>query len=129
VTATDYIDLAAMAENLITESGREVTVVRYKQSADDSAKPWHGPGDPTTVPDATDTVYAAFVAPGSMGKYAQDVDAMKRCEQACLVGPGASFDLTTADEVVDGGVRWHVESATVVKPGATVLLYMLGLRR
>lgn len=131
--STDYTELAVLAQALIDENGRLITFNRYKQAPADVAKPWRGPGDPTTVPGATDEVRGVFVGvnrstPG-MGLDFISEDVLKRAEQCCLVGPTVGYDLTTANEVVDGGVHWKVEFVEVLKPGDTVLLYAVGLKR
>jgi hypothetical protein len=128
----DYVELAGIANTLIADAGRDVTVNRYRQTPADAAKPWRGPSSPTTTPDATTTVKAVFVSPGgapSLGLKAIDVDLMKRTEEICLIGPGATYDLGTANEVVDGGVHKRVLFVETLKPGDTVLLYVLGVAR
>jgi hypothetical protein len=122
----DYAELAAIATDLIAEAGREVTIIRFQQAPDDAAKPWRGPADPRGTPDATDDVVAAFVSPSA--KFI-DSDLIKRSQAACLVGPGANFDLATANEVIDGDTHWRITAVEVVKPGDTILLYIIGVSR
>jgi len=124
----DYAELATLAQELIDDAGRDVTIVRFKQSANDSAKPWQGPGSPTTVPNATATVKAVMAAQG-LGFKGMDQDLMKKAEQFCLVGPTAGFDLATANAVIDGSTHWRVLFIEMLKPADTVLLYIMGLGR
>jgi hypothetical protein len=75
---------------------------------------------------------ATFVSPGdapSLGLKAIDADLLKRCQQICLIGPEATFDLGTANEVLDGSVHWKIEFVATLKPGAIVLLYVIGVSR
>jgi hypothetical protein len=128
----DYLELATLANTLIAETGRTVTVNCYRQIPADSAKPWKGPTSPTTTPSATDTPKAVFVGASGgppLGIRSADDDLMKRAQEICLIGPGASYDLQTANEVVDGSVHWSVLFVDVLKPGDTVLLYIVGLAR
>lgn len=126
---TDFNEIAALAQQLINENGRLVTFSRYDQSPPDPTKPWRGPADPSTVPDATDSVRAVFVGSGSLGLSAKNEDLMKRCEQACLVGPSATFDLATANEIVDNGVHWRIEFVETLKPAEVTCVYVMGLKR
>jgi hypothetical protein len=128
----DYVELAALAKSLIDEAGRSITVIRFKQTANEPAKPWKGPGDPTAVPDASATVRAVFVGASggpSLGISAQHKDLLARCKEVCLVDPLASFDLSTANVIVDGGVHSKIEFVDVLKPADTVVLYIIGVSR
>ena len=128
----DYVELAQIAKSLIADAGRDVTFNRFKQSASDPAKPWKGPGDPSAVPDATATVKAVFVGASggpSLGISAINQDLLKRCKEVCLVDPTATFDLSTANEIVDGGVHSKIEFVDVLKPAGTVVLYVVGVSR
>jgi hypothetical protein len=128
----DYFELAALAKILIDDAGRSITVIRFKQTANEPAKPWKGPGDPTTVPDASSVVRGVFVGASggpSLGISAQHKDLLVRCKEICLVDPLASFDLSTADEIVDGGVHWKIEFVDILKPADTVVLYIIGVSR
>ncbi len=131
--STDYTEIAVLAQGLIDENGRLVTFNRRKQEAADPAKPWRGPGDPSAVPDATNEVRAVFVGVNrstpALGLEFVSEELLKRAEECCLVGPTASFDLATADELVDGTTHWKIEFVQVLKPGDTVLLYAVGLKR
>lgn len=131
--STDYSEIVTLAQELIDENGRLVTFNRFKQEPADVAKPWRGPGSPTTVPDATDEVRAVFVGVGrstpEFGLEFVSEALLKRAEECCLVGPTVGFDLQTADELVDGTVHWKIEFVSVLTPGDTVLLYAVGLKR
>jgi len=124
----DYAEIATDVVTLIVDAGRDVTIVRYRQTPADASKPWRGPTDPTTTPDATTTVRAVAAASG-LGFKALDKDLMKRASEFYLVGPGATFDLTTANEVIDGGVHKRIEFVELLKPANTVLLYIVGVSR
>ncbi len=126
--AMDYAELATVATDLIAETGRIVTVTRFRQTPADANKPWEGPS-PSGDPDATDEVTATFVGYADSGFKCPDEDLAKRIEEVCFIGPGASFDVTTANEVMDGTVHKKVLWADRVKPGDTVLLYVLGIGR
>ena len=61
MAATDWTELVATAQGLIDDNGRDVTLIRFNQTPGDANKPWAGPDDPRTTPDATTTVKGCFV--------------------------------------------------------------------
>lgn len=126
-----YTEMAAVAQELIDENGRDVTVIRFKQAPADASKPWEGPDDPRTTPDATDIVKGCFVpvSGSGLGKETIDADALKRTGDVCLIGPGAGFDLATADELIDGSVHKKITFVQTLKPATTVLIYYVGVER
>jgi len=130
-----YGDIAADALSLINGTGRQVTFNRFDQTPANSGKPWEGPADPSASPDATASVFAAFVPPSdadSLGLSGIDQDLLKRTEQICIVAPGTvnpPFDLGTANECSDGSVKWKVTFTETLAPGDIVLLYFIGVSR
>lgn len=127
----DYTEMAAVAQELIDDNGRDVTLIRWKQAPADANKPWEGPDDPRGTPDATNTIKGCFVptSGSGLGKDTIDEDALKRTAEVCLIVPGAGFDLATANELIDGGVHKKITFVQTLKPGATVLLYYMGVDR
>jgi hypothetical protein len=131
----DYEELAQTAKELVDEAGRSVTIIRFNQTPADSGKPWHGPTSPRGTPDATATVIGCFVplsTGSSLGLDSLDIDLMKRTTEVCLVAPGTTsppFDLTTANEIVDGGINKKVSFVRRLKPADTTLLYFIGIER
>jgi hypothetical protein len=127
----DYTEMASVAQELIDDNGRDVTIIRFGQTPADSNKPWKGNTTPRATPDATDTVKGCFVplAGSGLGIDTIDSDILKRTEEVCLVGPGATFDLRTADEVQDGSVYKKVTFVQMLKPADTVLMYYIGVER
>jgi len=127
----DYVEMAAVAQELIDDNGRDVTLIRFKQAPADANKPWEGPDNPRTTPDATTTVKGCFVplAGSGLGKDTLDADILKRTNEVCLIGPGAGFDLATADELIDNSIYKKITFVKTLKPAATVLLYYVGIER
>jgi hypothetical protein len=127
----NYTEMAAVAQELIDDNGRTVTLIRHKQAPADANVPWEGPDDPRTVPDATDDVIGCFVPISGSGlaKETIDEDALKRTQDVCLIGPGASFDLATADELIDGTVHKKITFVQTLKPATIVLMYFVGVER
>jgi len=129
--AIDYTEMAAVAQSLIDANGRTVTVIAWKETPADAAKPWEGPDDPRGTPANTDDVKGCFVplAGSGLGTDTIDADALKRTYEVCMIGPGASFDLATANELIDSTVHKRVTFVQTLKPGSTVLMYYLGVGR
>ncbi len=127
----DMTEMAAVAQEVVDDNGRNVTAIRWKQTAADANKPWEGPDDPRGTPDASDVVKGCFVGMSGSGlsKETIDADALKRTRDVCLIGPGASFDLATANELIDGSVHKRITFVQTLKPSDTVLLYYVGVER
>lgn len=130
--ALDYGDFVATAQELIADAGRTCTFKVMSATPVDPSKPWNGPSAPTAA--STLSTYAAFVpASGSgLGKDVMEDMLLHRAEQVCLVAPAAAdpaFDFSACHLVDDGGVSWRVVNAHVLRPGATAVLYALGLAR
>ena len=118
------------AIRLIEKYGREVTLIRFDQTPADGLKPWAGPADPRATPDETVTIPAAFVEPtslSSMGITTVDDDLLKRLDKVCLIAPavGSSYDLSTFNEIIDDGTNHKIFRVSTLKPGNTVLLYIV----
>ncbi|MGD9210524.1 MAG: hypothetical protein PVI90_07100 [Desulfobacteraceae bacterium] len=125
-------DLAAVQE-LIQDSGRQITFIRFKQDPQESDKPWKGPVDPRTIPDAVITLWGVFIQPAGMydlGFDAVDQDLLKKVKAICLVAPESAnpaFDIATADELLDGTEYKKIEFVKTLRPSATTLLYYVGI--
>lgn len=124
----DYAELVAVAQELIEGTGREVTFQKLSATAADTNKPWRGAATPT-VESAADLI-ATFVPAtgGGMGRELVSEEMLKRVDQVCLVAPSA-YDMEDFNTVVDGGVTWGVEWVYQLKPGSTVLLWVLGVKQ
>ena len=124
--------LIATAQRLITENGREVTFVQFDSTPGDANKPWNGPTDPRAAPDSTlvlDAVFVAAGAAGGLGLSETVSDLLKRSDQIMIISPGASADMSIYQEVIDGGERWKVVGVETLKPGSSVLINYVGVKR
>lgn len=135
--AVDYQKAAQLALRLISENGREVTLVKLGQAASDPAKPWRGNPDARTTPEAEAIAPGVFVpASGSgLGFFSEDQELIKRSEQILLVAAESvsSYKLEDFNEVIDPedivNTRWRIELVRMLKPGAIRLLYAIGVKR
>ncbi len=130
MSSFDYSDFVTTVLELISQFGRSITVNRYKQEPTDSSKPWRGPTDPIAFPDASASVKAVFEKGAAASSHLKsiDPDLINRVEEVCYIGP-TTFDLMTANDIVDGGQHRRIVFVEQVKPADTVLLYIMGVLR
>jgi hypothetical protein len=129
----DYAAVLAEARALIEEFGRPATFEKYSETPVVSDKPWRGSGVNTpTVQFTAADVPSVFVPPSGTG-FGRDVvteTMLASVQQVALVTPvDGTFDLETANSVLDGAMRWAVEWVYTLKPGPLVVLYAFGLKR
>ena len=127
----DLVPLIATAQRLITENGRPVTFIRQDQTLSDAAQPWLGPADPRATPDATLVVDAVFVEPSAavkLGISTEQSDLIMNSEQIMILAAGGT-DLLQFQEVLDAGVYWKITTIETLKPGATIVLSFVGVKR
>lgn len=126
--AIDYLVLAGKGKALVKKNGRAITFRMRSRTPADSLKPWRGPS-PTAVIEVP--TYGVFVPPSSANLLGQSVkldDLVKRSEAIIIVAPGSDVvDLSNYDEIVDGGVSWHVKGVEKLQPADTILLYFFGV--
>ncbi len=134
--AVNYTKLADTALRLVQDSGRDMTFRRLNRTPADVAKPWRGATAPraTAGLDTSVTAKAVVVPPGqssTLGFLAEDSELVKRSEQILLVALGSTstVDLSTYDEVLDGATLWKIDLVQILKPGGTVLLFAVGVKR
>lgn len=128
----DYTKLAATAERLITENGREITFVRKNQTPLDANKPWNGPNATET----TLALYAVFAPPNTvrqfgltaLGDGTEFMDLLSFSEKIAIVYPSTN-DLRQYKIIRDGGIDWNMIGLQVLEPGPTKVLAFVGVRR
>lgn len=129
----DFTALATTAKTLVDANGRDVTFLKFDRAAADANKPWRGPSDARGDADASVDLKAAFVEPSGavrLGITSEHGALFRRAQQIMIV-PAASTaeDLTTFQEVVDGGSNWKITDIETLKPADVTLLYFVGVRR
>lgn len=108
---------------MIAEFGRIVTLSALEGTAD-SAKPWRG-NNPTqtTVPAANVSAVLSTVKHNATNR-----DLVKDGDMwAYIANTGVSAD--AYEFLTDGGDKWKIIKAHVIRPGTEILLYKLHLRR
>lgn len=130
----DINNAIAVAQRLISENGRSVTLVQFDAQPADPARPWKGQADPTAAPDATLPIDAVFLDPTTgnsvLGRDAISVDLLKRIDQIMILSPGASQSVEDFDVVTDAdGTEWKIEFTRTLQPGSVIVLAYIGVRR
>lgn len=130
--AVNYTNLRAVAERLIGENGRSLTLVRRDQgNPTDPAKPWR---DSTGASDVTLVVTGVFI---DFEQEDTDGTLVRRGDKRVLAAAsevetvaGASFDeLEDYDYILDGTDRWDIVKVDVIEPGSLRVLYDIQVRK
>lgn len=135
--AIDYAALRTTINSIFTSTtvpGRSVTFIKFDTTPTNPSDPGAGVTNPRASPDASATLEAVFVPPTdgrALGMGVIDDDLLKRTKEIAIVQPGptGTFDLTIADEVIDGSDRRKILFVEKLQPGGTILLYFVGMAR
>ncbi len=131
--ALNYTNFRALADRLIRENGRALTIVRRDQANfTDPAKPWRGSTEAAEVSTAVTGVFIEYEK--------EDIDGelVRRGDKRVLIAAKDVEDESTAaenvkvedyDHVLDGLVRWKILSAELIEPGSQRILYDLQVRQ
>ena len=111
----NYASLAATAERLIRENGREMTL-RSETASGDAWNPTLSVSDSTVV--GVVTKFSAFEVANGLVE-AQDKKILF----------AATVPLTNAKRIIDGGVEYSIINVETVKPGYTAVLYKAQVRK
>lgn len=122
----DHAEFAALALELITEEGRQVTLNELSGTAVDNAKPWNGPAQQDAVNPVL--TFAVFLpAHGAdLGTVVTDKELLAKVDMVALVPPGVT-DLRNMKQMIDGSRTLKVEWIQVLQPADTVCLYVFGV--
>lgn len=126
----DYTELVNTAAELVSDFGRDVTLVQLDDLDEDPTMPWRGPVNPRGVPKATLTRRCTNVEPSSLerlGIQKIEDDLLKRTDKVVMFG--GNVDLSAYHEVIDNDERFRITFTRVLQPGPVRLLTFMGLRR
>ena len=130
----NFVDLG---ERLIKKNGRDVTILQTTITPS-ATEPWKTAGTPSTK---TANVKAAFfndkqsdflaVLTQVAGRGDQEVTSLQgnNIQQVLISAKGLPFAPTIKDQIIDGDVTWEVTSVITEKPGPTVVMYTLEVKR
>ena len=126
----NYTKLAATALRLVENAGRAITLVKFHTTPGNASKPWLGATSPRGANATQLNTTGVFVEPSSatsLGMSTEISDLLKRSEQVIIVA--STSDLSQYHEVIDNSIRWKIEGMEKLAPGATTLLYFIGVKR
>lgn len=131
--ALNYANFRTLAERLIEENGRNITLVRRDQGNPvDSAKPWR---------DSTEAATITFIVKGVIIDFdKEDIDGslVRRGDKRVLIsdksvsdegGSAANLIIEDYDHILDAGVRWKIKEVNLIEPGDTRIMYDLQIRQ
>jgi hypothetical protein len=125
----DYARAVALAQRLINKNGRTITVERLSSTPTDANKPWKGPSAPTVAGSAQPKgVFLPVSSASELGLFAPDDELLKRIEQLVLIAADGVNAFDTFHRISDG-VLYRIDWVRVLKPGDTVILYAMGIKR
>lgn len=131
--AIDFNKSAALAERLIGENGRAVTLVKISRAAADVDKPWQGPA-PATETEVE--VTAVFVTPsnsvagvpsagaGTFGKLLTKDASMVALVAASSIAGHVAEEF---EKVIDGDTTWRISQVNTLQPGGVRIYHEFGL--
>jgi hypothetical protein len=130
--ALNYTNFRSLADRLISENGRALTIVRRDQSNfTDPAKPWRGSTEAAEVSTAVTGVFIEYE------KEDVDGDLVRRGDKRVLIAAKDVEDESASsenvkvedyDHVLDGTVRWKILSAELIEPGSQRIMYDVQVR-
>lgn len=125
---TDYTEFVQLAQELIAENGRNVSLQKLDATATDASKPWKGPGVPTVLVERALPAVFVLASGSGLGRNIVKDELLDRVEQVALVPP---TDVSVEDfhVILDDGVRWNIDWAQALRPGQMVVLYVFGVKR
>ena len=128
----DHLKFVALAQRLIKENGREVTLVQFDGVDEDSDEPWLGPDDPRSATAIRLDVDAVFIPPSgvsSLGLETRTQDLFKDSDQVLIFSAGAQVEVGGFNVVDDGVTPWKIDVLDVLRPGVTTILAYAGVSR
>lgn len=134
----DFTRFQSLANRLIRENGRTVTLRRLPRKSDDCDKPWRANSDDSQseeriFPEAEADVVGVFVpgSGGGLGLTKMFDQLTPRPEQIAIIEPqDGTDDFTEYDEICDtDNLVWRVMQWEKLKPADTIVLYFAALKR
>jgi hypothetical protein len=131
--ALDYVKFQLLAERLIEENGRTLSLVRKDQGNPvDPAKPWRAN---ETDEDISFSIIGVVI---DYDKEDFDGSLVRRGDKRALVAfksvsdvlpLPANLKVEDYDYLIDGGVRWKILDITTIEPGNLRILYDIQVRQ
>jgi hypothetical protein len=129
--AIDYTRMRLVAERLVEENGRTVSLIRTDRVTDtDPTKPWRGTDGTLEITANVTAVLVPFELEDFEGSLVQRGDMQAIVAAKSVSDDGVSnVEVETYDYLLDGLDRWKIMDAQSINPGGTRIVYMLQLRK
>ena len=128
-----YDEDAALADELIGETGRTITLVQSSATPADVSRPWLGSSAPHTEasPGASVTAIGVFVNQADQdnfgyGEADTEGTLLKRGQKRCLVAAtqlSPDTDVSRFDAILDGTQIWRIVDVNILEPGGVRIMY------
>ena len=129
--ALDYENFRTLAERLIGENGRTLTLIKIDRGNPvDVSEPWRDSTDAAEVLIPITGVFIEFET--------EDIDGtqVRRGDKRVLVAAidveqanKAAEDVENFDKILDGLVSWKIQSVEIIEPGSLTIMYDLHVRQ
>lgn len=122
--AIDYAKMQQLAQRLIEQSGRSVTLQRLSRKSDDPDKPWRGTADLTPADEEVivsavflDTISSRYLGLTIQKEGFGDEGSAQYVIVSTLSAP--ANDLKVFDRLIDGYQAYQISAINILKPGGT----------
>lgn len=123
MSAADELELQQVAEDLVAEFGRVVSLVPPGSTDISDTEPWKGQtGDGTAIP--VSAVFQTLRKELIPGTAVEIGDSLAIIDSKTLAG----VQITTAYKLVDGSSRWSIVAPLEAKPGRSSFVWFLHIR-
>lgn len=135
--AFDYSEMVDVVDDLLVEFGREVLLKKTARPASDSAEPWNGPSewdDATATSNEMVRTTAVFIGRGMSltqgrvsGQQQERVGPTLTSEgtDIFIVSGSVGVDVKLFTRINDGKQVWGITKVVELKPGNTVIAYIV----
>lgn len=118
-----------VAASLIRQQGKQVLLVRHVNASPDPNQPWNT----DTTSTVTESVYAVFlnlnIKDAETQSYMKGTEILAGDRKVLIAGNATNAPPSLKDELLDGSVRWSIESVQELAPNGEQILYTLRVRR
>ena len=129
----DYAKFRSLAERLIEENGRVLSLVRRDQgNPTDPAKPWRGSTEAATITVAVLGVVIDFEKEDFDGSLVRRGDKRILISDKSVIdegGSAANLQIEDYDHILDGTTRWKILGVSLIEPGDTRIMYDIQVRQ
>ena len=129
----DYASFRLLAERLIEENGRNLSLVRLDQgNPTDPAMPWRGSTDADEITVVVKGVVIEFEKEDFDGTLVRRGDKRVLIADKSVIdegGTATNLKIEDYDFMLDGLVRWKIMNAELIEPGDTRIMFDLHVRQ